>query len=169
MSYPPLKMKKGGFKISPACKAAAKRKFDVYPSAYANAWGVRCTKAGGPGSMGKSKKAQRGAFELPKSEQDRLDAEVIKGTRTKRQARMDRRAEKETDRIMRRSQRKVGRKKYGDKNALEIYQEKLRKKANRKKGKRKNAFGPKRVNRRGRPTGGKGNAGCQGAGCGAYE
>lgn len=168
MSYPPLKMKKGGFKISPACKAAAKRKFDVYPSAYANAWGVRCTKAGGPGSMGKSKKAQKGAFELPKSEQDRLDAEVVKGTRSKRQATMDKRAEKQTDRIMRRSERKVGRKKYAGMNALEIYQAKLRKKANRKKGK-KNAFGPKRVNRRRRPTGGKGNAGCQGAGCGAYE
>ena len=25
-------------KISGACKAAAKRKFDVYPSAYANMW-----------------------------------------------------------------------------------------------------------------------------------
>ena len=56
MNYPPLKMKKGGFKISAACKAAAKRKFDVYPSAYANAWGVRCTKAGGPGRMGSKKK-----------------------------------------------------------------------------------------------------------------
>ena len=37
-------------------KTAAKKKFKVYPSAYANAWGVRCTKAGGPGNMGKSKK-----------------------------------------------------------------------------------------------------------------
>ena len=118
--------------------------------------------------MGK-KKAQDGAFEMSEEEQDKSAAEVIKGTRTKRQATMDKRAEKETERIMKRSQRKVGRKKYGDKNALEIYQEKLRKKANRKKGKRKNVFGPKRVNRRRRPTGGKGNAGCQGAGCGAYE
>ena len=43
-------------KLSPACKAAAKKKFDVWPSAYASGWGVRCTKAGGPGKMGKSKK-----------------------------------------------------------------------------------------------------------------
>ena len=43
-------------KISPACKTAAKSKFDVWPSAYASGWGVRCTKAGGPGKMGKSKK-----------------------------------------------------------------------------------------------------------------
>ena len=27
-------------KISPACKAAAKRKFKVWPSAYASGWGV---------------------------------------------------------------------------------------------------------------------------------
>ena len=43
-------------KISPACKAAAKKKFKVWPSAYASGWGVRCTKAGGPRNMGKSKK-----------------------------------------------------------------------------------------------------------------
>ena len=43
-------------KISPACKAAAKKKFKVWPSAYASGWGVRCTKAGRPGKMGKSKK-----------------------------------------------------------------------------------------------------------------
>jgi hypothetical protein len=30
-------------KISPACKAAAKKKFKVWPSAYASGWGVRCT------------------------------------------------------------------------------------------------------------------------------
>lgn len=42
--------------ISPACKTAAKKKFDVWPSAYASGWGVRCTKAGGPGKMGKKKK-----------------------------------------------------------------------------------------------------------------
>jgi len=30
-------------KISPACKAAAKKKFEVWPSAYASGWGVRCT------------------------------------------------------------------------------------------------------------------------------
>ena len=39
-------------KISPACKAAAKRKFKVWPSAYASGWGVRCTKAGGPSKFG---------------------------------------------------------------------------------------------------------------------
>ena len=43
-------------KISPACKTVAKKKFIVWPSAYASGWGVRYTKAGGPGSMGKSKK-----------------------------------------------------------------------------------------------------------------
>ena len=43
-------------KISASCKAQAKKKFKVWPSAYASGWGVRCTKAGGPGKMGKSKK-----------------------------------------------------------------------------------------------------------------
>ncbi len=43
-------------KISAACKAAAKRKFKVWPSAYASGWGVRCTRAGGPGSFGGGKK-----------------------------------------------------------------------------------------------------------------
>ena len=43
-------------KISGPCKTAAKSKFDVWPSAYASGWGVRCTKAGGPGKMGKKKK-----------------------------------------------------------------------------------------------------------------
>tara|TARA_R100000329_G_scaffold35921_2_gene33748 strand:- start:826 stop:993 length:168 start_codon:yes stop_codon:yes gene_type:complete len=43
-------------KISGPCKTAAKKKFKVWPSAYASGWGVRCTKAGGPGKMGKSKK-----------------------------------------------------------------------------------------------------------------
>ena len=38
-------------KISSACKAAAKRKFKVWPSAYASGWGVRCTKAGGQASL----------------------------------------------------------------------------------------------------------------------
>ena len=46
----------GPSKISSACKSAAKRKFKVWPSAYASGWGVRCTKAGGPGKMGKKKK-----------------------------------------------------------------------------------------------------------------
>ena len=43
-------------KISSACKAAAKRKFKVWPSAYASGWGVRCTKAGGPSKFGNKKK-----------------------------------------------------------------------------------------------------------------
>jgi len=44
-------------KISGPCKAAAKKKFKVWPSAYASGWGVRCTKAGGPSKFGnKSKK-----------------------------------------------------------------------------------------------------------------
>lgn len=43
-------------KISSACKAAAKKKFKVWPSAYASGWGVRCTKAGGPSNFGGKKK-----------------------------------------------------------------------------------------------------------------
>jgi len=43
-------------KISSACKTAAKKKFKVWPSAYASGWGVRCTKAGGPGKFGGGKK-----------------------------------------------------------------------------------------------------------------
>ncbi len=43
-------------KISGPCKAAAKKKFKVWPSAYASGWGVRCTKAGGPSKFGGSKK-----------------------------------------------------------------------------------------------------------------
>jgi len=43
-------------KISASCKAAAKRKFKVWPSAYASGWGVRCTKAGGPSKFGGGKK-----------------------------------------------------------------------------------------------------------------
>jgi len=42
-------------KISGPCKTAAKRKFKVWPSAYASGWGVRCTKAGGPSKYGGSK------------------------------------------------------------------------------------------------------------------
>jgi hypothetical protein len=41
--------------ISASCKAAAKRKFKVWPSAYASGWGVRCTKAGGPSNFGDGK------------------------------------------------------------------------------------------------------------------
>jgi hypothetical protein len=36
-------------KLCPRGKAAAKRKFDVYPSAYANAWLVRTYKKRGGG------------------------------------------------------------------------------------------------------------------------
>ena len=43
-------------KISSARKAAAKRKFKVWPSAYASGWGVRCTKAGGQSKFGNKKK-----------------------------------------------------------------------------------------------------------------
>ena len=43
-------------KLSASCKAAAKRKFKVWPSAYASGWGVRCTRAGGPSKFGGGKK-----------------------------------------------------------------------------------------------------------------
>ena len=56
ISAMPMKKSSALKKISAACKAAAKRKFKVWPSAYASGWGVRCTRAGGPGKMGKSKK-----------------------------------------------------------------------------------------------------------------
>ena len=46
-------------KISKACKKAAKRKFKVWPSAYASGYGVRCTKAGGPSKMGKSNRKKK--------------------------------------------------------------------------------------------------------------
>jgi hypothetical protein len=52
-----MKVKKSSAlkKISEACKAAAKRKFEVWPSAYASGWGVRCTRD--PSSyLGKKKK-----------------------------------------------------------------------------------------------------------------
>ena len=39
-------------KISASCKARAKKKFKVWPSAYASGWGVRCTQ----GKLGKKKK-----------------------------------------------------------------------------------------------------------------
>ena len=56
MKGSPVQKKIKRTKISGPCKAAAKRKFKVWPSAYASGWGVRCTKAGGPGKMGKKKK-----------------------------------------------------------------------------------------------------------------
>ena len=46
-------------KISSACKAAAKKKFKVWPSAYASGWGVMCTKAGWPGKFGRTKKKKK--------------------------------------------------------------------------------------------------------------
>ena len=46
-------------KISAACKSAAKRKFKVWPSAYASGWGVRCTRAGGPSRFGGGKKKKK--------------------------------------------------------------------------------------------------------------
>jgi len=43
-----LKLKKSPAlaKLSASCKSAAKRKFKVYPSAYANMWASRTQKAG---------------------------------------------------------------------------------------------------------------------------
>ena len=46
-------------KISGPCKAAAKKKFKVWPSAYASGWGVRCTNAGGPSKMGKGNRNRK--------------------------------------------------------------------------------------------------------------
>ena len=45
--------------ISGPCKAAAKKKFKAWPSAYASGWGVRCTKAGGPSKMGKGNRNRK--------------------------------------------------------------------------------------------------------------
>ena len=56
ISAMPMKKSSALKKISAACKAAAKRKFKVWPSAYASGWGVRCTKAGGPAKFGGGKK-----------------------------------------------------------------------------------------------------------------
>ena len=56
VSAMPLKKSSALKKISAACKAAAKRKFKVWPSAYASGWGVRCTRAGGPSRFGGGKK-----------------------------------------------------------------------------------------------------------------
>ena len=49
-------MKSPFTKISASCKAQAKKKFKVWPSAYASGWGVRCTRAGGPSKFGGGKK-----------------------------------------------------------------------------------------------------------------
>ena len=56
ISAMPMKKSSALKKISAACKAAAKRKFKVWPSAYASGWGVRCTRAGGSNKFGGSKK-----------------------------------------------------------------------------------------------------------------
>ena len=42
----PLKKSSALRKISAACKAAAKRKFKVYPSAYANMWAAKTQRQG---------------------------------------------------------------------------------------------------------------------------
>ena len=54
----PNKMKKSSAlkKISAACKAAAKKKFKVWPSAYASGQLVQCRKAGASNWGSKSKK-----------------------------------------------------------------------------------------------------------------
>ena len=59
ISTMPMKKSSALKKISAACKAAAKRKFKVWPSAYASGWGVRCTRAGGPSRFGGGKKKKR--------------------------------------------------------------------------------------------------------------
>ena len=46
ISAMPMKKSSALKKISAACKAAAKRKFKVYPSAYANMWASKTQKAG---------------------------------------------------------------------------------------------------------------------------
>ena len=44
MKRSPAQKKIKRTKISGPCKSAAKRKFKVWPSAYASGWGVRCTR-----------------------------------------------------------------------------------------------------------------------------
>ena len=46
-------------KLCPKGKAAAKRKFKVYPSAYANAWASKWYKSKGGGWKKKSKKGKK--------------------------------------------------------------------------------------------------------------
>ena len=48
MKISTLKMKTSPalLKLSASCKAAARKKFDVYPSAYANIWASKTQKAG---------------------------------------------------------------------------------------------------------------------------
>tara|TARA_R100000654_G_scaffold45323_1_gene71466 strand:+ start:463 stop:762 length:300 start_codon:yes stop_codon:yes gene_type:complete len=59
ISAMPFKKSSALKKISAACKSAAKRKFKVWPSAYASGWGVRCTRAGGPSNFGGGKKKSK--------------------------------------------------------------------------------------------------------------
>ena len=59
MEGSPAKKRIKRTKISGPCKAAAKKKFKVWPSAYASGWGVRCTKAGGPAKFGGGKKKKK--------------------------------------------------------------------------------------------------------------
>ena len=84
-------------KISPACKTAAKKKFDVWPSAYASGWGVRCTKAGGPGKMGKKSPAKQAKpkftdklYEKAEKLQGKADNAAAKG-KYKKAARLENR------------------------------------------------------------------------------
>ena len=84
-------------KISPACKTAAKKKFDVWPSAYASGWGVRCTKAGGPGKMGKKSPAKQTKpkltdklYEKAEKLQSKADNAASKG-KNKKAARLENR------------------------------------------------------------------------------
>ena len=84
-------------KISGPCKAAAKRKFKVWPSAYASGWGVRCTKAGGPGKMGKKSPAKQAKpkftdklYEKAEKLQSKADNAASKG-KYKKAARLENR------------------------------------------------------------------------------
>ena len=55
-------------KLCPRGKAAAKRKFDVYPSAYANAWASKWYKSKGGGwKGGNNKVAKRGKSKSKKA------------------------------------------------------------------------------------------------------
>lgn len=189
--YKAIGYKKGGFKISGPCKAAAKSKFDVYPSAYANAWGVRCTKAGGPGSMGKSKKQFGGESGIDFRTKDEIKADKKAEKKTARknrrdERRVDRKIKRYTGKAIRKSDRKnpeAGAAQRG----LNMYQDKLQDKAKRKRKRkarrqkvgdfgRKLAAGVKartaaRRNRRSlnNSKSGAGSGNCSEGGCGAYK
>ena len=73
-------------KISPACKAAAKRKYKVWPSAYASGYGVKCTKAGGPKMKSKTKGGGTSKACLPAAKvasMSKKDRSNVKGARKK--------------------------------------------------------------------------------------